>query len=66
MPSSNLVTIVHCILILSWSAPSTGRQSLERRDPALTTSPSGNYAPVYAKCPDNIFLREPNKLTNGQ
>ncbi|KAA1092589.1 Lysophospholipase 1 [Puccinia graminis f. sp. tritici] len=66
MISSNFVVIVHYILLLAQSSPSTGRHVLERRDPALTTSPSGNYAPVYDKCPARFYLREPNKLTNGR
>ncbi|KNZ62894.1 hypothetical protein VP01_120g5 [Puccinia sorghi] len=59
------VVVAHCLLLLAQSTESTARCVLQRRDPALTTSPSGNYAPIYDTCPANLFLREPNKLTNG-
>ncbi|KNZ48676.1 hypothetical protein VP01_549g4 [Puccinia sorghi] len=48
------------------SRPEPGRLSLSRRDPALATSPSGNYAPVYTECPQHLFVRAPNGQGTGQ
>ncbi|PLW18591.1 hypothetical protein PCANC_09201 [Puccinia coronata f. sp. avenae] len=65
MASSFLVIIVHFALLFTQSSASTAPHVLERRDPAMSTSLSGTYAPVYDKCPAHFFLREPNKLING-
>jgi len=68
MPSwhSALITLLVSLTYISAaSRPETGRPSLRRRDPALATSPSGNYAPVYTQCPQDFFVRAPNGKGTG-
>ncbi|PLW13479.1 hypothetical protein PCASD_20486 [Puccinia coronata f. sp. avenae] len=47
------------------SRPEIRTPDLRRRDPALSTSPSGGYAPVYIKCPPEPFVRPPFEKDNG-
>lgn len=39
---------------------------LNRRDFALVTSPTGNYAPTRVACPENLYLRAPDKIKEGK
>ncbi|WAQ90469.1 hypothetical protein PtA15_12A458 [Puccinia triticina] len=55
-----LVGLVVCLNCIS------GRPNIWRRDPALSQSPSGNYAPIYTQCPQDPFVRAPNKNQNDQ
>ncbi|PLW13473.1 hypothetical protein PCANC_26776 [Puccinia coronata f. sp. avenae] len=69
--SSRLSVLIRLLVCLNYFAaasarPETGHPNLRRRDPALDTSPSGNYAPIYTECPHEPFVRAPNEKENGR
>lgn len=62
MVFSNTILSITLLVHTFQSHATIASPSLQRRDPALETSPSINYAPVRGDCPANFAVSQPSEV----